>query len=518
MCPHRLHPCQKQPSTKTARLFAAKKKSGLPGTPFGCMVHPPILARTNAIRRTISVLLLPRLRIADMIWERRGVTLLNRPPGSRDLSMRSTEMMTGKAPSARTRQKTAQRSKHEFISFFSGACGLDIGLEAAGFKCLAVNEVDPVACRTIRKNWPERRVYESDIRQLSAESLCFDLGIRPRELFAIAGGPPCQAFSTAGRRMGLNDERGNVFLHFIDLIAALQPKYAVFENVRGLLSAPLMHRPHDQRGKGFPRLNRYEMPGGALAYILKKLEDSGYSTTFTLYNTANYGVPQARERLVFFASRQGEEIPFIEPTHDEKGLHGRMKWKTLKDAIGGLCGLEHHAAKFPDSRLKFYKLLQSGQNWRNIPSNLQEEAMGGSWNAGGGKTGFYRRLSWDKPSPTLVTRPNMKATDLCHPEELRPLSVEEYAAIQTFPREYIVEGRLDDQYRQIGNAVPCLFGKAIGEHLIAFDEGKLATERRSGKMSRYTGTDHASWKETISQYDAQLSFESMAETFIATGR
>ena len=355
-------------------------------------------------------------------------------------------------------------------------------------------------------------------KQLSAESLCFDLGIRPRELFAIAGGPPCQAFSTAGRRMGLNDERGNVFLHFIDLIAALQPKYAVFENVRGLLSAPLMHRPHDQRGKGFPRLNRYEMPGGALAYILKKLEDSGYSTTFTLYNTANYGVPQARERLVFFASRQGEEIPFIEPTHDEKGLHGRMKWKTLKDAIGGLCGLEHHAAKFPDSRLKFYKLLQSGQNWRNIPSNLQEEAMGGSWNAGGGKTGFYRRLSWDKPSPTLVTRPNMKATDLCHPEELRPLSVEEYAAIQTFPREYIVEGRLDDQYRQIGNAVPCLFGKAIGEHLIAFDEGKLATERRSGKMSRYTGTDHASWKETISQYDAQLSFESMAETFIATGR
>lgn len=391
-------------------------------------------------------------------------------------------------------------------------------MESAGFECLAVNEIDAVACRTIRRNWPERRVYECDIRQLSAETLCADLGIRPRELFAIAGGPPCQAFSTAGRRMGLNDERGNVFLHFIDLIAALQPKYAVFENVRGLLSAPLMHRPHDQRGEGFPRLNEYEMPGGALTYILKKLEDAGYSTTFTLYNTANFGVPQIRERLIFFASREGEEIPFIEPTHDENGLHGLLKWKTLQDAIGGLRKLDHHAAKFPTSRMKFYQLLHSGQNWRNLPPHLQEEAMGGSWLAGGGKTGFYRRLSWVKPSPTLVTRPNMKATDLCHPEELRPLSVEEYAAIQTFPPGYIVEGRLDDQYRQIGNAVPCRFGKVIGEHLIAFAEGKLGVECGSGKMSRYSGTDHASWKEGLSQFNAQLSFDIMTERFDMTGR
>ncbi len=114
-----------------------------------------------------------------------------------------------------------------------------------------------------------------------------------------------------------------------------------------------------------------------------------------------------------------------------------------------------------------------GQNWRDLPVEIQAEAMGASWFAGGGRTGFYRRLSWNKPSPTLVTRPTMPATDLCHPDELRPLSVEEYAAIQTFPEDYVFCGKLDDQYRQIGNAVPCLFGDAIARHLIAFYEGQI---------------------------------------------
>jgi DNA (cytosine-5)-methyltransferase 1 len=317
--------------------------------------------------------------------------------------------------------------------------------------------------------------------------------------------------------MGLNDERGNVFLHFIDLIAALQPKYVIFENVRGLLSAPLLHRPHDQRGAGFPKLNEYEMPGGALTHILGRLEDAGYSTTFTLYNTANFGVPQIRERLIFFASRDGGEVPYITPTHDERGLHGLPKWRTLQDAISGIQSAEHTSAKFPASRMKFYRMLKEGQNWRNLPASLQEEAMGGSWLAGGGKTGFYRRLSWTRPAPTLVTRPNMKATDLCHPETVRPLSIQEYAAIQTFPPDYVFEGRLDDQYRQVGNAVPCQFGKAIGEHLLAFDGGRLGIEQTDRKMSRYSGTDHTTWKEGISRLGAQLSFESMQGTFDLTG-
>ncbi len=411
---------------------------------------------------------------------------------------------------ARTTRKLNRKDlglapRRQFISFFSGALGLDLGLEGAGLDCLAANEIDPITCRTIRRNRPDLRLYDCDIRTLTADSLCSDLHLERGELFALVGGPPCQAFSTAGRRLGLNDERGNVFLHFITLIHGLQPKYAIFENVRGLLSAPLLHRPHEQRGSKYPPLSEDERPGGALLNILRTLEGAGYHVTFTLYNTANFGVPQIRERLVFFASREGREIPFLKPTNDELGRFGLPRWVTLREAIGHLQGHLYHAVKFPDSRIRYYKMLKEGQNWRDLPERLQRDALGDSWYAGGGKTGFYRRLAWGRPSPTLVTRPTMKATDLCHPEEVRPLSVEEYAAIQTFPPQYVFEGKLDDQYRQIGNAVPCQFGTAIGRHIIEFDEGKLAQEDGNGKMSRYDGTDHSSWRESVAWMERQLS-------------
>lgn len=314
-------------------------------------------------------------------------------------------------------------SKREFVSFFSGALGLDLGLERAGLIPLAANEFDPAACDTIRRNRPKVRLYPCDIRSLSSSQIMLDLGLSPGELFAVTGGPPCQAFSTAGRRLGLNDERGNVFLHFIDLIAALRPKFAIFENVRGLLSAPLRHRPHDQRGKGFPTLEQDEMPGGALLHILGLLEKHGYTTTFNLYNTANYGVPQIRERLVFFASRQGEGVPYITPSHDEHGRGGLARWVTVRDVLSGVIEGAPECGKFPAKRLRYFRMLREGQNWRDLPARLQREAMGPSYEAGGGKTGFYRRLAWDRPSPTLVTRPTMPATALCHPTKLRPLSV-----------------------------------------------------------------------------------------------
>jgi DNA (cytosine-5)-methyltransferase 1 len=408
-----------------------------------------------------------------------------------------------KSGSTRTGKPRAQR---QFISFFSGALGLDLGLETSGLlQCAAVNDVDPNACRTIFRNRPKLKLYARDIRSLTLKMLCNDLGIEPGELFAVVGGPPCQAFSTAGRRNGLNDERGNVFLHFISLIQALQPKYAIFENVRGLLSAPLSHRPHEQRGPGFPPLTEEEQPGGALLHILRLLEEAGYETTFTLYNTANFGVPQVRERLIFFASREGNKVPYMAPTHDKEGRAGLPPWRTLRDAIAHLQGKPQHAAKFPEDRIHYYKMLREGQNWRDLPEPVQRNAMGESWYAGGGKTGFYRRLAWDKPAPTLVTRPTMKATDLCHPEEIRPLSVEEYAAIQTFPPDYVFDGKLDDQYRQIGNAVPPKFGAAIGQHIIAFDEGTLAEEDAfaNGKLSRYDGTDHHSWRESVAWMERQ---------------
>lgn len=400
-------------------------------------------------------------------------------------------------------------SRPKFVSFFAGARGLDLGLEQAGLECIAANEFDPVANETIRVNAPSLKLYAEDVRQVTSERLSVDLGIRVGDLFAIVGGPPCQAFSTAGRRLGLNDHRGNVFLHFLNLIHELRPKYAVFENVRGLLSAPLSHRPHLERGPDSPPLEDDEQPGGALKLILALLRRSGYEVTFNLYNTANFGVPQGRERLVFIASREGERIPHLQPTHDAKAANGLLPWVTFRDAVGPLKNVEHHFASFPAKRLEYYKLLKAGQNWRDLPANVQASAMGNSFNSGGGKTGFYRRLAWDKPSPTLVTRPNMKATDLCHPKELRPLSVEEYAAIQTFPQGYRFTGRLDDQYRQIGNAVPCLFAQRIGQHLLRFDAGQSVEAPNSARLSRYVNTDEGSWIGAVKPHPMPGLFDSI---------
>ena len=397
-----------------------------------------------------------------------------------------------------------QTNVRPYLSFFSGALGLDIGLERAGLRPLSVNEFDPVICETIRINRPHLRLYDFDIRRLSATFLCNDLGIHRGDLFAIVGGPPCQAFSTAGRRLGLNDDRGNVFLHFIHLILELQPKYAIFENVRGLLSAPLRHRPHELRGSGHPPLQDDEKPGGALLHILDLLEAGGYSTTFTLYNSANYGVPQIRERLIFFASREGAAIPFIPPTHSETGRNGLPRWRTVRQAIKRCSKKTDECGKFPEKRMQYFNMLKAGQNWRDLPARVQRTAMGESWYANGGKTGFYRRLAWDKPSPTLVTRPTMPATALCHPEEPRPLSVCEYAAIQTFPDDYLFMGNLDDRYRQIGNAVPPLFGEAIGKHILRFDSGEVDEVRFSQRFSRYVGTDHESWRASVDSGQKKL--------------
>ena len=400
-----------------------------------------------------------------------------------------------KVSSARRRKATTGASGRKILSFFSGALGLDIGLHQAGLHCISLNEFDKAACRHHPEKSPPplSRVELRSSTKTTQESYPLQFcartwGSRQRSLFAIVGGPPCQAFSTAGKRLGLNDERGNVFLHFIELITGLRPKYAIFENVRGILSAPLVHRPHNERAANRASLVPNERPGGALLHILSILEASGYKATFNLYNTANYGVPQARERVIFFASRDGASVPYIDPTHDEMGRQGLPKWRTLHDAVSGLDASSLTAGKFPESRLQYYRFLGPGQNWRNLPVEIQREAMGASFHAGGGKTGFFRRLAWDKPSPTLVTCPTMPATDLCHPVEPRPLSVEEYAAVQTFPSDYVFEGSLADKYRQIGNAVPCHFGRLIGEHIIAFDEGRLQDAGPSKKLSRYTGT------------------------------
>lgn len=379
------------------------------------------------------------------------------------------------------------------LSFFSGCMGLDLGLEKEGIHMLLACETDSAARKTIETNRPDMALI-GDIRDYSATEIREKAGLSSTdEIDVIVGGPPCQAFSSAGKRKGFDDERGNVFLTFIDLITQLKPRFAIIENVRGLLSAPLKHRPHDMRGKNFPPLSQDEQRGGALLFISKKLKAAGYSISFNLYNSANFGSPQQRERVIIACSRDGEKLPYLTPTHSGKALYGLPPWKSLREALEGLPKDKHHFVKFPEKRLKYYRLLKPGQYWRDLPEELQEEALGASYHAGGGKTGFYRRLAWDKPAPTLVTHPAMPATDLAHPEEDRPLSIEEYKRIQEFPDDWIIEGTLLHQYRQVGNAVPCSLGRAIARMLLAHLRGDQPITYPDFPYSRYHKTDDVSW-------------------------
>ncbi|MGV8931637.1 MAG: DNA cytosine methyltransferase [Luteimonas sp.] len=388
------------------------------------------------------------------------------------------------------------------LSFFSGAMGLDLGLERAGIKVSLACEFDKACRATIQENRPGIALL-TDINHYDAAQIREAAGLGAKEeIHLIAGGPPCQAFSSAGQRRGFDDARGNVFLKYIELGLALSPRYLAIENVRGLLSAALKHRPHDQRGKGFAPLSSDELPGGALTHAIGMLEDAGYGVSFNLYNAANFGSPQTRERVVLIAARGGRVLPFLAPTHSEQGQHGLPRWRTFRQAVRGMTKVEHDFVRFPEKRLKYYRMLEAGQNWRDLPPKLQKEALGNSYFAGGGKTGFLRRLAWDKPAPTLVTHPAMPATDLCHPVKDRPLSVQEYARLQEFPDKWQFRGSLLEKYRQIGNAVPAGLGHALGKLVVdALADGPTKTNT-SFPYSRYRETDHVSWRQAMTRQAA----------------
>jgi DNA (cytosine-5)-methyltransferase 1 len=383
------------------------------------------------------------------------------------------------------------------LSFFSGCMGLDLGLEQEGIDVLLACEVDAAARQTIATNRPNMALL-SDIRNYTAAEIRENAGLTPtEEIDVIVGGPPCQAFSSAGKRQGFSDDRGNVFLTFIDRIIELNPRFAVIENVRGLLSAPLQHRPHERRGKQFPPLSQDEQRGAALRFVIQQLQQAGYSVSFNLYNAANFGSPQQRERVVIICSRDGAKMPYLVPTHANQGLYDLPPWRSLREALSGLSETAHHFVKFPEKRLQYYRLLKPGQYWRDLPVELHQAALGAAYHTDGGKTGFYRRLAWDKPSPTLVTHPAMPATDLAHPELDRPLSIEEYKRIQEFPDDWVIEGKLVDQYRQVGNAVPCSLGRAIARLLIAHRNGDTIPSYPEFPYSRYHHTDDVSWLAEI---------------------
>lgn len=373
------------------------------------------------------------------------------------------------------------------ISLFSGAMGLDLGIEKAGIEIKLCVELNKQAASTILTN-TNIPVISRDITTISTSEMLKEAGLNEGEVDLVVGGPPCQAFSTAGARRGLDDFRGNVIIQYLRVVSELKPKYFILENVRGILSAKLNAVPDSY--KEYESIKNDK--GSVIRFLGNEFRKLGYTISFALFNSANYGVPQVRERVIIFGVKGKKRIPLPQPTHSELGEFGTKKWVTLNDVIKDLPEPLESEYTPLSKRLKPYmELVKEGENWTSLEPQIAKEAMGKAYELGGGKTGFLRRLSKDKPSPTLVTSPIMPATLICHPTELRPLSIKEYARVQQFPDNWVFSGKISDIYKQIGNAVPVGLGYMAGKQIVMFDNGDLKGDEdlhNSIPYSRYKNT------------------------------
>lgn len=330
-------------------------------------------------------------------------------------------------------------NEYKVLELFAGAGGLAVGMEKAGLKCVALNEIDKHACATLRNNRPNWNVLEGDIKD-------FIFSQYYNQVDVVTGGFPCQAFSYAGKRLGFEDARGTLFYEFVRVVKEVNPPICIGENVKGLLS-------HDN--------------GKTLQGMISILDEIGYNVVpAQVLKAINYKVPQKRERLILVGIRKDIDLKYEYPKPYKKIY-------TLSDALkkGELFASnvqKSNGAKYPESKKSVLDLVPPKGYWRDLPIDIQKEFMGASFYLGGGKTGMARRIGWDEPCLTLTCSPAQKQTERCHPDETRPFTVREYARIQTFPDDWQFSGPLAQQYKQIGNAVPVNLGREVGYSIIKF--------------------------------------------------
>jgi len=359
------------------------------------------------------------------------------------------------------------------ISLFSGAFGLDLGLEKAGFKTRVCVEKDPIAVRTIIINKPSLKdfIIQKDIKDVTAKYILKIAKLKKGQVTLVSGGPPCQPFSTVGRRHSISSFDGMLFIKFLEIVWEVRPHFFIFENVKGIISAAIQHRPLKKRTSCYSKILNIERLGSAWEFIKKEFDQklhrgkkNGYNIYVWELNAADFGVAQKRKRVFIVGARSQYELE--QPVGKFKN-----RYVSIKDVIGHLNGrYEKEKMDYTPYDIFRYKIfsenfIKQGQNWTALPVKLQKEAMGKGWYATGGKVGFCRRLSWDEPSPTITTNPAGRATNLCHPDKPRPLTYQECALIQDFPRYWKFEGSLTQKYRQIGNAVPVKIGFVVGKKI-----------------------------------------------------
>lgn len=378
----------------------------------------------------------------------------------------------------------------KLVDLFAGAGGLSCGLEMAGFSPILANELVDQYAKTYQENNPNIKVIIGDVRQVCELDLKQQLKLRVGELDLLAGGPPCQGFSVNAPIRTLDDNRNQLFKYFLRVAETLKPKAVLIENVTGIV----------QLGNGT-----------VVEQIYKMLESLGYTVKHRILFAGHYGVPQMRFRTIFIGIRDwGKDIEFPQPIYNAKAVanfagakalcidvpplfaSALKDYTTVWDAISDLPPIEsgsrhealdyardphndyqlrlrgssekvwnHSCASLGKINLARLKHIPQGGSWRDIPHDLLPAGMKRARRSD--HTKRYGRLHPKALCSTVLTKCDPHWGSFFHPEQDRVISVREAARIQSFPDRYRFTGSITQQYEQVGNAVPPLMAKAIGE-------------------------------------------------------
>jgi len=363
----------------------------------------------------------------------------------------------------------AANMAHTAIDLFCGAGGLSAGLEMAGFSVLAGNDMFDAAGETFTRTHAGAKFIPGPIQDLSVERLMKVSGLKRGDLTVLVGGPPCQAYSVYNHQRGMHDARATLFREYLRIVEGLQPEWIVMENVAGI----------------------YSIGGGEAVHAIRtEMRALGYDVKEKVLRAEEYGVPQERRRVVFIGNRIGAPITHPAPTHGE----GLLPFVTIADAIGDLPPLangedpgpvayacppqsefqrllraelalvtNHAAPRLGKANVDRLAHIPAGGSWRDIPHDLLPAGMKRAKRSD--HTKRYGRMKWDGLSCTVLTKCDIHWGAYIHPDQERAISVREAARIQSFPDTFEFSGSKTDQYIQVGNAVPPLLGKAIGDHL-----------------------------------------------------
>lgn len=358
-------------------------------------------------------------------------------------------------------KKIIKSGRFKVVDLFAGVGGLSYGFSKnKNFEIVVANEYEKDIAKAYSLNHPNVKMLTCDIKELDA--LMLKKEIR-KNIDVVVGGPPCQSYSTLGKRQ--NDDRANLFKEYSRIITILKPKLFIFENVKGLIS-----------------MNK----GKLIKEIEEEFNNIGYNVKYKILNAADYGVPQFRERVVLVGTKDKNKFEYPKITHGD--MEGLIPYTTLEDALSDLPVLksgeeknqyltspknnfqkfvhdsdfltEHISPKNGNHLIKLMEALPDGGDKNNLPEYLRPKS-------GFGNT--YAKMWWKRPAPTITRNFSCPSSSRCiHPRDSRALSTREGARLQSFPDSYKFYGSISMKNLEIGNAVPPLLSVELAKQVTKF--------------------------------------------------